>query len=31
MILTSTFPVKHVEPPAWVYAPMARWFLHGLV
>ncbi|MBM4295955.1 MAG: class I SAM-dependent methyltransferase [Deltaproteobacteria bacterium] len=31
MILTSTFPVKHVEPPAWVSAPMARWFLHGLV
>ncbi|MBM4273418.1 MAG: class I SAM-dependent methyltransferase [Deltaproteobacteria bacterium] len=31
MILTSIFPVKHVEPPAWLYAPMARRFFHRLV
>lgn len=31
MTLTSIFPVKHVEPPAWLYAPMARWFFHRLV
>jgi ubiquinone/menaquinone biosynthesis C-methylase UbiE len=31
MISTSIFPVKHVEPPAWLYAPLARRFFHRLV
>jgi ubiquinone/menaquinone biosynthesis C-methylase UbiE len=31
MISTSIFPVKHVEPPAWLYAIMARRLLPRLV
>ena len=31
MTSTSIFPNKHLEPPAWLYAPMARLFLSKLL